>query len=212
MTNRKNTKPSYWNPAIKQLSNVDPVLCDVISKYKSKNYLTVTNTPFKTLFSIIVGQQISIEAAKSIETRIKRNIKGITPKNFLKQDIDNLRSYGLSYRKIKYITGIAEIIKSNPNFFKKISMISDEDAIKKLTSLYGLGPWSAEMFLIFQYNRKNILPISDIGLINSFCKNYKIDRDAFLPEIMKYKKIWSPYCTVATWYLWRDIDEDVVQY
>ncbi|MBL30029.1 MAG: DNA-3-methyladenine glycosylase, partial [Flavobacteriaceae bacterium] len=67
MTNEKNTKPSYWNPAIKHFSNVDPVLCDVISKYKSKNYLTVTNTPFKTLFSIIVGQQISIEAAKSIE-------------------------------------------------------------------------------------------------------------------------------------------------
>ena len=212
MTNRKNTKPNYWNAATKHLSNADPVLSKVISKYKSKKFLTISNTPFKTLFSIIIGQQISIEAAKSIEARIKKNIKQITPKNFMQQDIHDLRAYGLSYRKIKYIAGIAEIMKSNPNFFKKISMISDEDAIKKLTALYGLGSWSAEMFLIFQYNRRNILPVSDIGLINSFCKNYKVDKNIFLTEIMKYKKIWNPYCTVATWYLWRDIDEDVVQY
>jgi len=68
------------------------------------------------------------------------------------------------------------------------------------------------MFLIFQYNRQNILPLGDIGLINSFCINYKINKKNFLKIIPRYKKIWEPYCTVATWYLWRDIDEDIVQY
>jgi DNA-3-methyladenine glycosylase II len=68
------------------------------------------------------------------------------------------------------------------------------------------------MFLIFQFNRQNILPTGDIGLINSFCKNYQIDKKNFLMEISKQKQVWKPYCTVATWYLWRDIDEDTVQY
>ena len=206
------SKPEYWNKALKHLHSVDPVLSDVISKYKANNFLTITNTPFKTLFKIILGQQISIEAANSIETRIKKNIKQITPKNFLNHDIDDLRSYGLSYRKIQYISGIAKIIQSKPKFFKNISSLNDNDAIKQLTNLYGLGPWSAEMFLIFQYNRQNILPVGDIGLINSFCNNYKIKKESFSVEILKYKDIWHPYCTVATWYLWRDIDEDVVQY
>ena len=68
------------------------------------------------------------------------------------------------------------------------------------------------MFLIFHFNRKNILPLGDIGLINSFCRNYNIERNSFIEKVANYKKLWSPYCTVATWYLWRDIDEDVVQY
>ncbi len=212
MTIKRNTKPEYWNAAILHLTSADPVLAKVIAKYKSKKYLTVTKTPFKTLFSIILGQQISIEAANSIEARVKKNINQITPKNFLKQDIHALRACGLSYRKIKYISGIAEIINSKPSFFKNISLLDDYAAINQLTDLYGFGPWSAEMFLIFQYNRANILPVSDIGLINSFCNNYKIKKESFSVEIMKYKKIWDPYCTVATWYLWRDIDEDVVQY
>ena len=86
MITKKNTKPNYWNAAIRHLSAADPVISRVISKYKHNNFLTVTNTPFVTLFKIILGQQISIEAAKSIENRIKKNIRQITPNNFLKHD------------------------------------------------------------------------------------------------------------------------------
>ena len=90
--------------------------------------------------------------------------------------------------------------------------MSDSKAIEELTKLHGIGPWSAEMFLIFHFNRQNILPLGDIGLINSICKNYHIKKDHLQKEIIKLKVNWDPYCTVATWYLWRDIDEDVVQY
>ena len=90
--------------------------------------------------------------------------------------------------------------------------MNDSKAIEELTKLHGIGPWSAEMFLIFHFNRQNILPLGDIGLINSICKNYHIKKDHFKKEIIKLKENWDPYCTVATWYLWRDIDEDVVQY
>ena len=212
MSSIKNTIPTYWSSGIKHLSRVDPILSTVIKKYKKDSYLKCTNTIFKTFFSIILGQQISIEAANSIERRIKSQIKSITPKNVLNTSDNNFRSMGLSFRKVQYIKGIANIIVKNKNFFSSLSKMNDDDAIAALSTLYGIGPWSAEMFLIFQYNRQNILPVGDVGLINSFCDNYNIDKKNFSKTILRYKKIWEPYCTVATWYLWRDIDEDIVQY
>ena len=213
MISIKNSIPTYWSSGIKHLSRVDPILSSVIKKHKKKDsYLKCTNTIFKTFFSIILGQQISIEAANSIEKRIKSQIKRITPKNVLNTSDNNFRLMGLSFRKIQYIKGIANLIIKNRNFFSGLSKMNDDDAIAELSTLYGIGPWSAEMFLIFQYNRQNILPLGDIGLINSFCINYKINKKNFLKIIPRYKKIWEPYCTVATWYIWRDIDEDIVQY
>ena len=212
MSSIKNSIPTYWSSGIKHLSRVDPILSTVIKKYKKDSYLKCTNTIFKTFFSIILGQQISIEAANSIERKIKSQIKSITPKNVLNTSDNKFRSMGLSFRKAQYIKGIANLIVKNKNFFSSLSKMNDDDAIAALSTLYGIGPWSAEMFLIFQYNRQNILPVGDVGLINSFCDNYNIDKKNFSKTILRYKKIWEPYCTVATWYLWRDIDEDIVQY
>ncbi len=212
MRPKKNVKPLYWSSGIRHISGVDPVLSCLIKKHKSSSYLKCTNTLFKTFFNIIVGQQISIEAANSIEKRIKLHVVNITPKNILNESNNNLRSMGLSFRKVQYIKGIANLILNRRSFFSSLSKMNDSDAITTLSSLYGIGPWSAEMFLIFQYNRQNILPVGDIGLINSFCKNYNVNKNDFLNKITDYKKLWQPYCTVATWYLWRDIDEDTVQY
>lgn len=213
MSSIKNSIPTYWSSGIEHLSRVDPILSNIIKKHKKKDsYLKCTNTIFKTFFSIILGQQISIEAANSIERRIKSQIKRITPNNVLNTSDNNFRSMGLSFRKTQYIKGVASLIVRNRNFFSSLSKMNDDAAIAALSTLYGIGPWSAEMFLIFQYNRQNILPLGDIGLINSFCNNYKINKKNFLKIIPRYKKIWEPYCTVATWYLWRDIDEDIVQY
>ena len=208
----KDTKPRYWDDAVKHLKELDPVISKIICNQKNDTYLTRKYTAFQTFFKIVIGQQISIEAASSIERRIRKKIKSVTPKKLINiADID-LRESGLSFRKIRYIKEIAQICINNSRFFLDIKLLSDSEAIKSLSSLYGIGPWSAEMFLIFQFNRQNILPTGDIGLINSFCKNYQIDKKDFLIEVSKQKQIWEPYCTVATWYLWRDIDEDTVQY
>jgi DNA-3-methyladenine glycosylase II len=209
---KKNTKPLYWNKAVNYLNQSDPIISKIINKFGADRYLVCQKTPFETFFSIITGQQISIEAANSIEQRVKKEAKRITAKNILNLSNNNLRTLGLSYRKINYIKGIAKLILINPKFFTTLCTMNDADAITSLSKLYGIGPWSAEMFLIFQYNRQNILPTGDVGLINSFCSNYSIDKKEFLKTIAEYKKIWNPYCTVATWYLWRDIDEDIVQY
>ncbi len=113
---KKHTKPVYWDSALKHLHDKDKVLSSIICKYKSGTYLTSSNSTFKTFFSIIVGQQISIEAANSIEKNIKSNIGSITPNNFLRQSDHDLRRYGLSYRKIRYIKEIAVLINDNPSF------------------------------------------------------------------------------------------------
>jgi DNA-3-methyladenine glycosylase II len=209
---KKNTKPLYWSKAVDYLKQTDPILSKIINKFDSDKFLVCKKTLFQTFFSIITGQQISIEAANSIEQRVKQKAKSITPKNILNLTDNNLRMLGLSYRKVKYIKGIAKLIIENRKFFSAVCSMNDNDAITSLSELYGIGPWSAEMFLIFHYNRQNILPLGDIGLINSFCNNYSINKKEFLKKITDYKKIWNPYCTVATWYLWRDIDEDIVQY
>ena len=212
MIDKRNIKPHYWPKAVKHLQSNDPVLSNLINKHSSKSYLISVNSIFITLMKIIIGQQISIEVANSIETKIKKLLGKINPKKILDTPDQNLRNCGLSYRKVTYIKGVAEIIKSKPSFFSNIERLDDADAIKELVKLYGIGLWSAEMFLIFHLNRQNILPLGDIGLINSYCKNYKINRNVFVKKITKTRKLWEPYCTVATWYLWRDIDEDVVQY
>ena len=212
MKPKKNIKPLYWNKAVDYLNQTDPVLSKLINKFGTDKFLVCKKTLFETFFSIITGQQISIEAANSIEKRVKQKAKRITPKNVLNLSDNDLRMSGLSYRKVNYIKGIAKLILENPKFFTALCIMSDSDAIMSLSKLYGIGPWSSEMFLIFQYNRQNILPLGDVGLVNSFCKNYSTDKKEFLNTIANYKKIWTPYCTVATWYLWRDIDEDIVQY
>ena len=208
----KDTKPHYWDEAKKYLNKSDPVISKIIRVQKNDTFLTRENTTFQTFFKIIIGQQISIEAASSIEKRIRKKIKPITPKKIINIADRDLRESGLSFRKIRYIKEIAETYINNSRFFLKLKLLSDSEAIKLLSTLYGIGPWSAEMFLIFQLHRQNILPTGDVGLINSFCKNYQIDKKDFLIKIFKQKDIWEPYCTVATWYLWRDIDEDTVQY
>ena len=208
----KDTKPYYWDEAKKYLKESDPIISKIIRIQKNDTYLTRKHTIFQTFFKIILGQQISIEAASSIEKRIRKKIKPITPKKIINIADRDLRESGLSFRKIRYIKEIAETYINNSRFFLKLKLLSDSEAIKLLSTLYGIGPWSAEMFLIFQLNRQNILPTGDVGLINSFCKNYQIDKKDFLIKIFKQKDIWEPYCTVATWYLWRDIDEDTVQY
>ena len=205
-------KPVYWSAAVEHLNHHDPIISKLIKKHKSDKYLTRSNSVFKTMFKIIIGQQISIEAANSIEKKIVKLLGRITNKNILSISDDDLRKCGLSFRKAKYLKGIAKLMQTCPNYFYRLKEMSDSNAIDELKQLYGIGQWSAEMFLIFYFNRRNILPLGDIGLINSFCNNYKVKRNMFLSNIKKYEKLWEPYCTVATWYLWRDIDEDVVQY
>ena len=207
--------PLYWNKAKKYLSKKDKIMSLLIKKYKSpsETVLTTRRDIFFSLCKSIIGQQISVAAANSVFLKFKKkcNYK-ITAKTVNKLSSAQLKSCGLSRLKVKGIKSLAQQVlkkKFNP---KIISKMTDEDAIIYLSQLRQIGRWSAEMILLFTYNRPNIWPIQDIGLLRAISKNYK---KKYLPPesyVNLLKKKFSPYCSVATWYLWRSIDPEPIQY
>ena len=160
-------KPTYWNSAIKYLSNKDKVMKKLINQYKDKT-LTTRKDIFYSLCKSIIGQQISVAAANSVFKKFNKACKGkINSKVVKKLSFAKLKSCGLSRQKTK---GIKELsIKfSNKSFDPKLlKNMDDEEAILYLSSLRQIGRWSAEMILLFTLNRKNIWPVQDIGLLRA---------------------------------------------
>ena len=204
--------PVYWFKAKRKLSKRDPTLRGLIKKYK-KGFLTTRNNPFFSICRTIVGQQISTKAADSIWSKfeIKCN-KHITPNTILKLSSRTLKSAGLSRQKISYLKNIARSFRNKSFSVRKLKKMNDKEAINYITKLKGLGVWSAEMFLMFNLNRPDIFPLQDIGLLRAISNNYK--KKYFPPKVFlkKLYKKFSPYCSVATWYLWRSIDDEPIQY
>ena len=204
--------PAYWRKAKKILSKRDPVLRKIIKKY-NKAFLTSKNNPFFSLCRTIVGQQISTKAADSIWSKFETKCrKRIVPKVVLKLSSKNLKSAGLSRQKVSYLKNIAKAFKNRSFDIKKLKKMNDDDAINYITKLKGLGVWSAEMFLMFNLNRPNIFPIKDIGLLRSISKNYKTSYPPSKRFLKKISNLHSGYRSVSTWYFWRDIDSEDVEY
>ena len=207
-----NKAPKYWSKAKKYLSRKDPIMKKLIKKYKDNN-LTTRKDVFFSLCKSIVGQQISVAAANSVFSKFEKTCKGkINPNTVSNLKAMSLRKCGLSRQKIKGILELAIKFKNKEFDPKLILNMTDEEAIIYLSTLRQIGRWSAEMILLFTYNRSDIWPIQDIGLLRAISNNYKTKY--FPPKIFveKLKKKFSPYCSVATWYLWRSIDDDTIQY
>ncbi len=207
-----NKAPRYWVKAKKILSKRDKVMKKLIENYKDGN-LKTRNDVFFSLCKSIIGQQISVAAANSVFLKFKKKCKNrINAKTVRKLSFNNLKSCGLSKQKTKGIKDLAKrtLDKSfKPNLIKKMT---DEEAIEYLSNLRQIGRWSAEMILLFTFNRSNIWPLQDIGLLRAISNNY--NKKYFPPKsfLNKLYKKFSPYCSVATWYLWRSIDNEPIQY
>ena len=207
--------PKYRNKAKKYLSKKDKIISKLIKKYESpsETILTSRKDVFFSLCKSIIGQQISVAAANSVFLKFKKKCNNkISAKIVSKLTFSQLKSCGLSRQKVLGIKNLAKQI--NEKSFKPnlIAKMDDEEAIIYLSSLRQIGRWSAEMILLFTYNRSNIWPIQDIGLLRAISKNYK--RKYLPPErfVNLLKKRFTPYCSVATWYLWRSIDPEPIQY
>ena len=207
-----NSKPKYWNKAKRILSKRDKIMRKLIHNYKDKSLVT-RNDVFFSLCKSIIGQQISVAAANSVFLKFKKKCKNkITAKIVNKLSSTSLKSCGLSRQKVK---GIKDLAKKTMNKSFKPSLIkkmSDEEAIEYLSELRQIGRWSAEMILLFTFNRSNIWPLQDIGLLRAISNNY--NKKYFPPKsfLNKLYKKFTPYCSVATWYLWRSIDNEPIQY
>ena len=207
--------PKYWVKAKKNLSSKDKVMATLIEKYKSptEKILTTRKDIFFSLCKSIIGQQISVAAANSVFLKFKKKCNNrISAKVVSKLSFIQLKSCGLSKQKVKGIQSLAKQILDKTFNPRLISNMSDEEAILYLSQLRQIGRWSAEMILLFTYNRSNIWPLQDVGLLRAISKNYK--KKYFPPEkfLRLLQKRFSPYCSVATWYLWRSIDPEPIQY
>ncbi len=204
--------PKYWNKAKKVLSKKDRVMRKLINNYKD-GALNTRNDVFFSLCKSIIGQQISIAAANSVFFKFKKKCKNkINAKTVYKLSFSSLKSCGLSRQKVKGIKDLAKRTLDKtfkPSLIKKMS---DEEAIEYLSNLRQIGRWSAEMILLFTFNRSNIWPLQDIGLLRAISNNY--NKKYFPPKsfLDKLYKKFTPYCSVATWYLWRSIDNEPIQY
>ncbi len=204
-------KPKWWNKAKKQLRQRDKVMKKLLNSYKG--HLTTRNNFFYSLTRSIISQQISVSAADSVFSKFEKKCRSkINPKTVSKLSITDLRRCGLSRMKALGIKSLADKILDKSFSPKLIKKMSDEEAINYLSSLRQIGRWSSEMVLIFFYNRPNIWPVQDIGLLRAISNNYK---KKYLPPksfVNKLQKKFSPYCTLAVMALWYSVDNEPVQY
>jgi DNA-3-methyladenine glycosylase II len=207
--------PKYWTKAKKYLSKKDKIIARLIKDYRSpsETILTSRRDIFFSLCKSIIGQQISVAAANAVFLKFKKKCNNkINAKEVSKLSFSQLKKCGLSRQKVLGIQSLAKQILNKSFKPRLINTMNDEEAINYLSNLRQIGRWSAEMILLFTYNRSDIWPIQDIGLLRAISKNYK---KKYLPPekfVNLLKKRFSPYCSVATWYLWRSIDPEPIQY
>ena len=207
--------PKYWKKAKKFLSKKDKRMSKLIQNYRGPTeiILTTRRDIFFSLCKSIIGQQISVAAANSVFLKFKKKCNNkVTAKIVSKLTFNQLKKCGLSRQKVLGIKSLSEKMLNKSFNPKLILKMNDDDAISYLSELRQIGKWSAEMILLFTFNRPNIWPIQDIGLLRAISKNYK---KKYLPPekfVTLLKKKFSPYCSVATWYLWRSIDPEPIQY
>jgi DNA-3-methyladenine glycosylase II len=203
--------PEYWAEACKHLVKKDRVMKRLIPQFGEAS-LQSRGDAFVTLARSIVGQQISVKAAQTVWDRFAHLPRKITPANVLKLKVDDMREAGLSARKVEYLVDLALHFDNGALNVKKWSEMSDDAIIDELVAIRGIGRWTAEMFLMFHLMRPNVLPLDDVGLINGISRNYFSGEAVSRSEAREVAAAWAPYCSVATWYIWRSLDPVPVSY
>ena len=203
--------PDYWAQACAHLARKDRVMKKLIPQFGDA-ILESRGDAFVTLARSIVGQQISVKAAQTVWDRFAALSRKLTPAGVLKLKVDDMRAAGLSARKVEYLVDLALHFDSGALHVKGWTDMDDEAIIAELVAIRGIGRWTAEMFLMFHLMRPNVLPLDDIGLINGISRNYFSGEPVSRSDVREVAQAWAPYCTVATWYIWRSLDPLPVAY
>ena len=205
------TRPDFWDQACADLMRRDRILKKLIPQF-GPAHLTGRGEPFVTLARSIVGQQISVKAAQSVWDRVVAVCPKLTPAQFMKAGHDALAGCGLSRRKAEYILDLATHFKSGALHVDAWASMEDEAVIAELTGIRGIGRWTAEMFLMFNLMRPDVLPLDDVGLINAISVNYFSGEPVTRSEAREVAANWEPWRSVATWYMWRSLEPVPVEY
>jgi DNA-3-methyladenine glycosylase II len=194
--------------AIHHLRTSDPVLSAIIERVGDYG-IQFRPPEFETLVKSIVFQQLSGRVASVIFGRLSAAVKGVvTPETILKLRPSRMRSLGLSTQKTAYIRDLARHTLAGKVVFSELSALPDEEVILRLTHVKGIGVWTAHMFLIFALQRTDILPTGDLGVRNAIRKAYNLEALPTPDEMERMASRWRPYCSVASWYLWRSLEGD----
>jgi DNA-3-methyladenine glycosylase II len=209
------TTPEYWDEACRHLSRRDRVMRKLIPQF-GEGRLQSRGDAFTTLARSIVGQQISVKAAQSVWERFAALVPDpatrLRPSSVLALDIADARGAGLSARKVEYLLDLAQNFESGTVHVRQWQQMEDEAIIEELVAIRGIGRWTAEMFLIFHLMRPNVLPLDDVGLLKGISLNYFSGEPVSRAEAREVGDAWSPFCSVATWYIWRSLDPLPVAY
>ena len=203
--------PEYWEEACKHLAKKDRVMRRLIPQFGDAS-LQSRGDAFVTLARSIVGQQISVKAAQSVWDKFAVLPRKMTPANVLKLKVDDMRAAGLSARKVEYLVDLSLHFDDGLLSTAQWTSMGDDAIIDELVAIRGIGRWTAEMFLIFYLLRPNVLPLDDVGLINGISRNYFSGEAVSRSEAREVAAAWAPYCSVATWYIWRSLDPLPVEY
>jgi DNA-3-methyladenine glycosylase II len=205
--------PPYWPRAKRALRQADPVLAKIIAAHP-RGALISRGDPFTTLGRAIVGQQISVAAANAVWQRLLGLCPEFSPGAVLRRRATTLRACGLSERKVEYLRHLAQHFAREHIDAGLLQGMSDEEVIERLTSVRGIGRWTAEMFLIFNLLRPNVLPLDDLGLLKAVSLHYldgePVERLASRDgraRVAALAQNWAPWRSVATWYLWRSLQK-----
>ena len=204
------TTSTSWPETIEQamtyLSGVDPVLADAIVSVGPCTLAPNANT-FETLVDAIVSQQISVKAADAIMARLRAALSveqgiSITPEALREFDHDALRAVGLSTPKARYVRDLTERVTQGLLKLEELAALDDEEVITRLVAVKGIGRWTAEMILMFSLGRLDVLPLDDLGFIEGVREAYNLQTRPSRQELQERGKLWRPYRSVATWYIW----------
>lgn len=199
------TMPQYWSEACRHLVRKDRVMKRLIPQL-GDTCPQSGGDAFSTLARSIVGQQISVKAAQLAWQKFSALPKEMTPAHVLRLKVDDMRACGLSPRKVEYLVDLSIHFDDGTVHFKDWASMDDEAIIAELVAIRGIARWTAEMFLIFYLMRPNVLPLDDVGLISGISQNYFSGESVSRSDAREVAAAWAPYCSVATWYIWRSLD------
>ena len=203
--------PDYWAEACKHLVKKDRVLRRLIPQVGDVA-LYQRGDAFTTLARSIVGQQVSVASAQRVWDRLAALPRSMTPRSVLKLKVDDMRAAGLSARKVEYLVDLALHFDSGQLHVKQWNQMDDPAIVAELVAIRGISRWTADMFLIFHLARPNVLPLDDATLIQGISQHYFSGDPVSRSDAREVGEAWKPWCSVASWYIWRSLAPLPVDY
>ncbi|WP_343593352.1 DNA-3-methyladenine glycosylase 2 family protein [Paracidovorax wautersii] len=203
--------PDYWTEACKHLVKRDRVMKRLIPELGDVA-LSQRGDAFTTLARSIVGQQVSVASAQKVWDAFAALPQAMTPANVLKLKVDDMRAAGLSARKVDYLVDLALHFDSGRLHVKDWGAMDDDAITRELVAIRGISRWTADMFLIFHLARPNVLPLDDASLISGISQHYFSGDPVSRSDAREVADAWKPWCSVASWYIWRSLAPLPVDY